>query len=91
MTEVSIERNSQIHLAVNLGLFFVTAAAAGYGLKMLITSWLLWTGIYFVVFWLLAFLAHRVYPKITGLLIDRMFPAKREAFNSNSNDIENSK
>ena len=74
MRKVSIQVNSNIHLAANLSILIVIEAGVGVGITYIVNSWWVWSVVFFMSFWIIAFLGHRVFPRLTGPLVDGMFP-----------------
>ena len=46
------------------------------GLWYMIESAWIWGFVSFVVFWIIAYIGHRFVPKLTGPVVDRIFPVE---------------
>ncbi len=75
MTPVSVNKNCAIHVFANLSLLLIALVALGIVLKVYLSSWWVWGGVFFVAFWLVGFIGHRIFPLLTGPIVDKLFPS----------------
>jgi len=67
---------TNVHVFANLTVLLLLEAAAGVAIWRLVPTFFGWFVIFFFVFWVIAYLGHRLIPKLTGPAVDYFFKDK---------------
>lgn len=73
MPKVSLTTNVRIHEYCNVAMVILLEVAAGIALWFILNNVFFWVICYFFLFFVVGFLSHRLVPRITGPIIDRLF------------------
>ena len=76
MPTVAPRTNWRIHSFINLTLWMLLELAAAVGLWLVVQSLWLWIPLFVAAFFLVGYAAHWWVPRITGPVLDRLFPRK---------------
>ena len=65
-----------IHVSANLSVLLIIEVGVGYFLWQIISPWYTWLLAFFVLSVIIAYLGHRLIPKLTGPIVDHFIKEK---------------
>jgi len=75
---MTLDTYGNIHVAVNMTVLLLLESLCLWGLWKVITSFWVWVLVSVVVFFVIAYLGHRLIPMLTGSIVDALIRDKLE-------------